>query len=507
MAFFSRVGMNKHYWLLLFLILSAILAGAYALLVEPRHIVVDHQSVTVKGWHARQAVVLAQLSDLHIGSVSDSFLQQIHEIVRAHKPDMILLTGDLLTSNRMYEKAGTPVFENELARLADWVERFHAPFGVYAVRGNHDFSDDKEQSDLFLDLLRRRGITVLTNQRQYIPAAGSGIYLLGVDYSGFGSEEVAKFPVRMDDKSRFIRSGPSTKNSYTHYYPLQDSIWHDYRFAVTFRMTKPLKSTIGLNVYSQYHLGYDRYYRLRWFPEEQRFHFSPHGTTNVEEFNLTAITLQPSRWYTAMVQVETDSRRTRMYGKIWPADSLEPNLWQISAWDSSASRLRDGTVGLYTNLRGIHEFDKVVVIRTNGDTLLQEDMENIQDGYKPPRWVDFNWNDQAIPMLAEGIPDSCLTVLLAHCPGSIKEAAEEHVDLELSGHTHGGQIYLPPLGAPWALTENGVNYVRGRHEVGSTILYINRGLGTTFLPIRFLCPPEITFIHLEPEVAPQTSTL
>ncbi len=339
---------------------------------------------------------------------------------------------------------------------------------------------------------------MLTNQRTIIPVDGDSLFLLGVDYSGFASEDVAKFPVRLDRQSRFIRSGPSSNNSYTHYYPAQESRWHDYRYRVKFRLSRPQSSTVGFNVYSQFHHGYDRYYRLRWFPDQQRFRFSPHGTETVEETNTAVITLQPSVWYYATVQVENERRRTLMHAKVWPADSTEPRLWQISAWDSSNSRLQGGTVGLYTNRRGVHEFDEIQVIGADGDTLLYQDMEDIQDGFKPPRWVDYNWDDQAIAMLAEDIPQSRLTVLLAHCPGSIHEAVEERIDLQLSGHTHGGQIYLPPLGAPWALTDHNIEYVRGRHQVGSTILYINRGLGTTFLPIRFLSPPEITMIRLRP---------
>lgn len=490
--------MKKTLSILLLLTLSAVLAALYAVYVEPAHVVVEHQTIAVPGWHSRQDLVMAQLSDLHIGSVSDAFLQEVVDRLDEQKPDIILLTGDLLTSQKLYEQAGTPTFAREFARLQAWLKKLHAPLGLFAVRGNHDFSDDKELSDLFVNLLREQGITVLTNQRTIIPVDGDSLFLLGVDYSGFASEDVAKFPVRLDRQSRFIRSGPSSKNSYTHYYPAQENLWHDYRYRVKFRLSQPQNSTVGFNVYSQFHHGYDRYYRLRWFPEQQRFCFSPHGTATVEEANTAVITLQPGLWYYAAVQVENEQQRTLMHAKVWPADSTEPRLWQISAWDSSASRLQGGTVGLYTNLRGMHEFDEIQVIGAEGDTLLDEDMENIPDGFKPPRWVDYNWDDQAISMLAADIPERCLTVLLAHCPGSIHEAVEEHIDVQLSGHTHGGQIYLPPLGAPWALSDNNIEYVRGRHQVGSTILYINRGLGTTFLPIRFLSPPEIAMIRLKP---------
>jgi predicted MPP superfamily phosphohydrolase len=72
-----------------------------------------------------------------------------------------------------------------------------------------------------------------------------------------------------------------------------------------------------------------------------------------------------------------------------------------------------------------------------------------------------------------------------------------HIDLVLSGHSHGGQVRMPLFGAI-TLPPLGEKYSMGRYRLGNIQLYVNRGLGTVGLPVRFDCPPEITHITLQP---------
>jgi hypothetical protein len=107
--------------------------------------------------------------------------------------------------------------------------------------------------------------------------------------------------------------------------------------------------------------------------------------------------------------------------------------------------------------------------------------------------------------VAEGIPDLNLTlgpipqeeavVLLCHEPDFADQAANHFVDLQLSGHSHGGQIWLPVIGAPW-LPPFGQKYPRGKYSIGRLTLYTNIGLGTIRAPIRLNCTPEITLFTL-----------
>lgn len=90
-------------------------------------------------------------------------------------------------------------------------------------------------------------------------------------------------------------------------------------------------------------------------------------------------------------------------------------------------------------------------------------------------------------------PADAFCLLLAHVPEAADEAAAHGVDLQLSGHTHGGHMDLPLLG-PLALPRFGSRYERGLHRVGRTTVYTNRGLAG--IPLRLGCPPEATIITL-----------
>jgi predicted MPP superfamily phosphohydrolase len=86
-------------------------------------------------------------------------------------------------------------------------------------------------------------------------------------------------------------------------------------------------------------------------------------------------------------------------------------------------------------------------------------------------------------------------ILLAHTPMRLFEAAALAVPLVLSGHTHGGQIVLPGIGAI-AAREFPVIAGRGRRE--NTRIYVSRGVGTVYVPVRLNCPPEAAILTLRP---------
>ncbi len=113
---------------------------------------------------------IVQLSDLHIGQfVGDPELAAAEELVRQARPDLIVLTGDLLDNDPLYaEKLGR--FARRLGPLARE--------GVVAISGNHDFYAGISQT---VDALRAGGADVLRNRGRIIGGAGGGFALLGVD--------------------------------------------------------------------------------------------------------------------------------------------------------------------------------------------------------------------------------------------------------------------------------------------------------------------------------------
>lgn len=94
-----------------------------------------------------------------------------------------------------------------------------------------------------------------------------------------------------------------------------------------------------------------------------------------------------------------------------------------------------------------------------------------------------------------GIPRDEATVLLAHEPDLADNVARYPVHLQLSGHSHGGQVRLPLLGSPY-LPPLARKYPYGYYRVRGMQLYTNRGIGTIILPVRFDAPPEVTIFRL-----------
>jgi uncharacterized protein len=95
-----------------------------------------------------------------------------------------------------------------------------------------------------------------------------------------------------------------------------------------------------------------------------------------------------------------------------------------------------------------------------------------------------------------GAPADAPVVLLLHEPDLADEYAHyPNMALQLAGHSHGGQVRLPFIGAP-ILPPLGRKYDMGLYKVGEMWLYTSRGIGVTHEPIRFNCPPEVTEITL-----------
>ena len=106
-----------------------------------------------------------------------------------------------------------------------------------------------------------------------------------------------------------------------------------------------------------------------------------------------------------------------------------------------------------------------------------------------------------------GVPEGVFTLLLMHSPDGIAEAVVRGVDVVLAGHTHGGQVRLPFLGAPYTHSLMGRRmsdgyYSRGRLRraigirPGRTQLYVTRGIGVSGLSLRFGARPELTILTL-----------
>jgi predicted MPP superfamily phosphohydrolase len=107
---------------------------------------------------------------------------------------------------------------------------------------------------------------------------------------------------------------------------------------------------------------------------------------------------------------------------------------------------------------------------------------------------DLPTDRQSLAELAQISPGDGFKTLLTHAPDIAPEAAAAGFDLYLCGHTHGGQIRLPLIGAVFSSSHLGNRFIMGRYPVGKMTLYTTRGVGMEGYGApraRFLCPPEI----------------
>jgi predicted MPP superfamily phosphohydrolase len=137
-------------------------------------------------------------------------------------------------------------------------------------------------------------------------------------------------------------------------------------------------------------------------------------------------------------------------------------------------------------------------LRKRGITVLRNAALPVERG-KDRIWIagidDALVRAADLGLALRGVPTTEATVLLAHEPDFADYAAQFPIDLQLSGHSHGGQVRLPGLGA-LVLPSLARKYPIGLNRVGSLQVYTNVGIGVINPPVRFHCPPEVTLLTL-----------
>jgi predicted MPP superfamily phosphohydrolase len=109
---------------------------------------------------------------------------------------------------------------------------------------------------------------------------------------------------------------------------------------------------------------------------------------------------------------------------------------------------------------------------------------------------DWTWNRSDWPRVLYGIDKRKPSVLLSHQPIVFDQPETEGISLILSGHTHGGQVSLPFIGAPLRFGRD-FKYVRGLYQKNNTQLYVSPGTGVIGLPLRLGVRPEISILKLK----------
>jgi uncharacterized protein len=103
-----------------------------------------------------------------------------------------------------------------------------------------------------------------------------------------------------------------------------------------------------------------------------------------------------------------------------------------------------------------------------------------------------------LPQALQGVDANSPRLLLSHSPHPYPQAISNGIDLMLAGHTHGGQIRLPLLGAPFVPTMGFFpRYDYGLYRKGKSTLIVSGGLGESGVPVRFNIQPELALVTLE----------
>ncbi|MEL6438642.1 MAG: metallophosphoesterase [Cyanobacteria bacterium J06621_8] len=134
-------------------------------------------------------------------------------------------------------------------------------------------------------------------------------------------------------------------------------------------------------------------------------------------------------------------------------------------------------------------------------SLLENQVYSVERGNQQLAFAGIDdpyWGQPDLAQAIAQIPDNATAILLVHEPDYIEQSAKtERFALQLSGHSHGGQIKIPWID-PFFLPRGGRKYFAGLDRVENTWTYTNRGLGMTGIPLRFASRPEITVFTLYP---------
>lgn len=257
----------------------------------------------------------------------------------------------------------------------------------------------------------------------------------------------------------------------------------------------------------------------RWYNGIHQGRFEPRSV-QVEAVRLDLPSLEPQFDGYRIVQISdihigTWINRERLEGVVALVNQQSPDLVVITG-DFVTFDPHDFVADLISSLRQLQPRDATLAVLGNHDHWT--DPQIVRDVISAANIIELSnavftlGRDGAalhvagVDDIMEGLdrlelvlrqmPAEGTAILLAHEPDFADiSAASGRFDLQLSGHTHGGQVVLPYLGAP-LLPRLGRKYPSGFYQINGMAHYTNRGVGTAAMQLRVNCPPEITVLTL-----------
>jgi len=445
---------------------AALLSGAAvvadATMVEPYRLTTTRLMLPEGALsHALGGERIVHLSDLHLHGMGSSE-ERLAAAVAAEDPGLIVMTGDYADTS-----AG-------VSGLSSLVSRLHARLGVVAVPGNNDYFRGR-QEEIFATL-RSAGVTVLRNASMILQGPGGRFAVAGVDDPFFGRDDLRRALAGIPEGTPTLLLAHSP--------------------AVEERRSEAMLFNAG----------------------------DPSGAWGAGWFWLDGshlrgrqpdISFESGGSHTLRLQGREDGAGV---GEIRLIPATDPELARYPSGDHSAPPRTSGEIDLDPCDRGAtihgawtlnHGSDGLCVLHDGPDRGRLaafpkiEPADRAEISFEAPAGVAYRIWVRIFSPASTGRSDSVyLQFSDSVDPGgapryrigsALPLASGSGVALVLAGHTHGGQVRLPWLGA---LEKNisGGPFVMGRYDIGGTMLYISRGLGTSYLPVRFDCPPEVVVL-------------
>ena len=216
------------------------------------------------------------------------------------------------------------------------------------------------------------------------------------------------------------------------------------------------------------------------------FHIKPHQKRRLEKIADTINSQKPD-----LVLFAGDFVSGHLHKTTMPPRDIAKELGKIQAKYEIYT-----TLGNHDQWYGVEEITKS--LEENNINVLHNTNKKLIINGKNLYIAGIQYKPETRQAIIKALVNTKLpTIFLTHSPDEATKVSSEDASLILAGHTHGGQIRLPLLGPLFTASIYGDKYAKGLiKEKGKTII-TTTGIGTSILPIRFNCPPEIVVIEFE----------
>ena len=446
--------------------------GYYGLQIEPNWIQVNNYEW--KNHDLQHDCSVVHISDLHLKNISYQENKLRKLLKETIHPDILMFTGDTLDPFGEDQKAE---LSEKTKKLASYIASL--PGEKFLVWGE-GVCNNRHLIGKYLD---SNGVHVLEDESVHSRTMPE-IVITGK------LPELADFCLVDGWDGKALTASATELNSYLHLSGTESLRLYDYDLTgeVIFSTES---GGFGITFYSHYDRHNDRFYRIRWSSTSPFPAVSPHCTGNIKGVQRSQVKLLHDTVYQFHIRCRSEKERTVIIARFWPQNESEPIGWQIDAWDDSALRLTNGTVGIWMNGRNKKKWiDNIRLVSLDDNTVLMEENFSDSDLFSAHWKTERKFTETISPDI-----EGKVNILLSHSPEIINNYKIKGFDLMLAGDTHGGQVCWPN-GLPILMEKNlPPKWYSGLHDYHGMKVNISRGIGTSRLPVRLFCRPEISIFR------------